>query len=132
MKNNSELKIAAAVAALMIIICAAIVILNNNSDEDVNLEVYKNVEIEGKRGYIPCEVPDTILMEINTEFKKAKQLSDKKLADVEQITGEYKLVSGKTSFAFDKNNKNKIYNIEKNKLYNFDSTIYSLVTSVCE
>lgn len=132
MKNNSEIKIAAVVAALMIIICVVIIIVNKTDNQEIDLQVYKNVEIDGKRGYIPCEVPDTILMEINTEFKKAKQLSDKKQAEVEQITGEYKLVSDKTSMAFDNNDKNKIYNINKNKLYNFDSTIYNLVISVCE
>jgi hypothetical protein len=70
------------------------------------------------------------------KFNKAmsifSKLFGKKQAEVEQITGEYKLVSGKTSMAFDNNDKNKIYNINKNKLYNFDSTIYNLVISVCE
>ena len=132
MKDNKEIKIAAVVAALMIIICVGIILINKTNNKEIDLQVYKNVEMDGKRGYIPCEVPDTILMEINDEFNKAKKLSTSKEAEVEQITGTYKLISGKTSFAFDNSEDNKIYNIEKNKLYNFDSTIYNLVISVCE
>ena len=132
MKDNKEIKIAAVVAALMIIICVGIILINKTNNKEIDLQVYKNVEMNGKRGYIPCEVPDTILMEINDEFNKAKKLSTSKEAEVEQITGTYKLISGKTSFAFDNSEDNKIYNIEKNKLYNFDSTIYNLVISVFE
>ena len=132
MKDNKEIKIAAVVAALMIIICLVIIIVNKTDNKEIDLQVYKNVEIDGQRGYIPCEVPDSILIEINDEFQKAKKLSTSKEAEIEQLTGTYKLVSGKSSLAFDANDKNQIYNVEKNKLYNFDSTIYNLVISVCE
>lgn len=132
MKTNNELKIAAVVGAIMIIICLVMVLLNTTPKETIDIKVYKNTEIDGQRGYLECSVPESILGEINTEFKKAKKLDSSALAESHQIQGTYKIISGKESIAFDDDDKNEIYNIDENKLYNFKSTIYTLVETVCE
>ena len=132
MRTNKELKIAAVVGALMIVICLIVVLINTSPNTKVDIKVYKNVEIDGQRGYLECSVPESILGEINTEFKKAKKLDTSALAESHQIQGTYKIVSGKESIAFDADDKNEIYNIDEKKLYTFNSTIYTLVKTVCE
>lgn len=132
MRTNKELKIAAVVGALMIVICLIVVLVNTSPNTKADIKVYKNVEIEGQRGYLECSVPESILGEINTEFNKAKNLTTTDLAESHQIQGTYKIVSGKESIAFDDDDKNEIYDIDNKKLYSFKSTIYELVTTVCE
>lgn len=132
MRTNKEVKIAIIFGALMIIICVVMVLINTTPNKTIDLKVYKNVEIDGQRGYIECSVPESILGEINTEFNKATKLDSSALAERHQITGTYKIESGKNSIAFDKDDKNEIYNINEKQLYNFKSTIYSLVETVCE
>lgn len=132
MNNKREILIAVVVAALMIIICAAIVIVNSGNEEESNIQVYKHVEINGKGGYVPCEISSSIKIELVDEFNKAKKLTDKDIAVAEQINGNYQIVIGKTSFAFDSSQKNKIYNINKNILYDFESPMYSIVETICK
>ena len=132
MRTNKELKIALIVGAVMVIFCVVMVLLNTSSNESIDLQVYKNTEVNGQRGYVQCEVPATILEEINVEFKKARNLNSSHLAQSRQIQGTYKIISGDHSVAFDDDKKNEIYNIDEKKLYSFESTIYTLVTSVCE
>ena len=132
MNTKKELKIAAVVGAIMLIICLIMLLLNTTSNETIDIKVYKNTEINGQRGYLECSVPESILGEINTEFKKAKKLDTSALAESHQIQGTYKIVSGKESIAFDADDKNEIYNIDEKKLYTFNSAIYTLVKTVCE
>lgn len=132
MRTNKELKIALVVGAFMILFCLIMVLINSTSNKEIELKVYKNVQINGQRGYKECSVPKTILEEINTEFDKAKKLDNTKIVETHQIQGTYKLISGKRSIAFDDDGRKEIYNIEENRLYSFDSTIYTLVTTVCE
>lgn len=132
MNNKRELKIAAVVGALMIIICLIIFISTQETKKTPSVQVYKNVELNGQRGYIPCEVPNSILLEISSEIQKAKQLTSANEVEMNRINGTYKIVLGNTSFAFDDSESKKIYSIENNKLYNFESTIYSLVITMCE
>lgn len=132
MRTNKEVKIAIIFGALMIIICVVMVLINTTPNKTIDLKVYKNVEIDGQRGYIECSVPESILGEINTEFNQATKLDSSALAERHQITGTYKIESEKNSIAFDKDDKNEIYNINEKQLYNFKSTIYSLVETVCE
>lgn len=132
MNTKKELKIAAVVGAIMLIICLIMLLLNTTSDETIDIKVYKNTEINGQRGYLECSVPESILGEINIEFKKAKKLDTSALAESHQIQGTYKIVSGKESIAFDDDEKNEIYDIDGKKLYTFNSTIYTLVKTVCE
>ena len=132
MKTNSELKIAAVVGAIMIIICLVVILMNNTSNEEISLKVLINKEIDGQRGYLECSVPESILGEINTEFKKAIKLDSSQIAQRHQIQGKYKVMSDKASIAFDNDEDNEVYVIEDKQLYNFKSTIYDLVISVCE
>lgn len=131
MRTNKELKIAAIVGAIMIIICILMISIFSNDYDKADIAVYKNMEINGQRGYVPCTVPETVLKEIYVEFKKTKALDEDDLVDQDRINGDYKIISGEKFIAFDKESNNTVYISEENKLYTFESSIYENVINTC-
>ena len=133
MSTNKELKIAAIVGGIMIIVCLLLVAIFQNKNE-VNIEVHKHVAVEedGHGYWDNCDVPSSILQEINTEYKKAIAIKDLTKEVSGTIEGNYRIILDDQMIVFDNKTDKVFYNSKTNKLYTFDSTMYELVINSCE
>lgn len=133
MQTNKELKIAIIVGIVMITICALVIIFYkaDRKNNEINIQVYKVNEQE--KTYEKCSVPTELLVQINSEYRRASRLTENKRVIGEKITGLYKIVSEKDYIAFDgEKGKNYIYRGDTKYLYEFDSAMYNLVIEACK
>lgn len=131
MKTKKELAIAGIVSGIMLIFCIIMIAVFNN-EKEINIEVHKHVTINGQEGWIPCNVPETILAEIETEYDKAIVFKDPTKVASGTIEGKYRIVRDDQRIVFDNDTDNIMFNEKEYKLYNFESTMYDLVINVCE
>ena len=133
MQTNKELKIAIIVGIIMVTICILVIIFYNadKTNNDINVQVYK-VNEESKT-YEQCSVPTDLLIQINSEYRRATNLSDNYRVIGQRINGTYKILSGDNYIAFDgEKDKNYVYRGDTKHLYEFDSSVYSLVIEACK
>lgn len=134
MKTNIELKFAAVVGFLMILICLIVLSLQNKrSAELVDIKVYKHyVDAETNEGYYSeCIITTEELSKINKELKRVDKLTDStKMVGI--IEGEYQVVSGDVTYAFDNATDKLIYRSTDNTMHTFNGSLYQIIIDRCE
>ncbi len=136
--DNKNL-IMGSVALLIVVFIAIILFLPKGSQSEVNkidtssIKVFKHIEkTEETDGYYQtCDVATDDLVKIYKEFYKAYDLDEENQVSGKSINGDYKVTIDDKYLAFDGNN-NIVYLSSINKLYSFESDIYSIVSKVCD
>ena len=136
--DNKNL-IMGSVALLIVVFIAIILFLPKGSQSEVNkidtssIKVFKHIEKtkEADGYYQTCDVATDDLVKIYKEFYKAYDLDEENQVSGKSINGDYKVTIDDKYLAFDGNN-NIVYLSSINKLYSFESDIYSIVSKVCD
>lgn len=136
MKNtNREVIIAIVVALIMILVCVLTFVISKSSTKQASeIKVYKLYEREDNSSdhyYKECSIDTENKILVQDVYKKVKKLNDASSVTGVGITGNYKIVIDDDFIAFDNNEDNLIYNGNKNKLYNFNTTLYEEVINWC-
>jgi len=137
MIENKEVKIALIVGMIMVTVCLLAIIFNKantTSNKSIDLKVYKLYDKEGNKEeheYRACSISTDDLITINSEFKKAQNLSEEKRLRGKQINGNYKIIANDYYIAFDGEEDAYVYRSDTGALYTFESPLYDYVKKIC-
>ena len=131
MNTKKEVLIACFVALFMIIVCIFVVALfNNKSQENVDLQVYVHEgALDGTGHYKFCNMKNEDLVKINRELNVFNNTKENMVEKT--IKGYYKIVIDDDFYAFDNADDKIIYSGKDNAIYNFSSSIYSIIIEQC-